>query len=635
MSGINRVGSPMDLLDESLDEAPDKVSLRKRLLEAKQRTKSPFLIGSIEEVNKKISRLDHKLQSYTELICESRASAYDNDGPMPSSARGRDQYQKREKETKEVCKFAGVYTLKSTFVPNLSTRVKNISKISMKPKKAKAPVAKKGDGSKPKFVELHQYPGYDPSELTPLPGGLSASEIFDKVVKASVLLNRKPHYKPEFERLFYSQMSQAVLLDIFWYIFVEKFQPNTITQAKLFNRVAHNYVKLMMYNSDLFSKDTFFKDYPKLMSQAVYASFCFAFPDSYRQFGEVFKDELIFLVYEWMAGIRPAPRSWMSWDMSNLEPPNIKLREEMMNRKNSKKASSLIDFDYLDSLISTNASQYASTMSLAQSTSKSSANSNLGPRKTRMHARISKVTHKPMIRSSSPNKSQSPTLSQDSNVIDAVADAQGSPRVRGVNREGKDTKRASEALTPIREMTSEDEADTLGKKISQLSVSQTRDSKTVGKDEMESHPVGRGCDFVRSAFNVEGKSPLVAHFLSMKGLRRDAGQLVWMQRVEVENLPSLDAPTYKDLITDSSKTIKKIEKNYQDMYQRTQQESQVFVRRRQDWLWEHTRKQSALLANQKEVKRLSDLLILEQRKGPDSISVGASAAVEAALMAQE
>ena len=33
-----------------------------------------FLIGSIEEVNRKISRLDRKLQSYTDLVVESRSS---------------------------------------------------------------------------------------------------------------------------------------------------------------------------------------------------------------------------------------------------------------------------------------------------------------------------------------------------------------------------------------------------------------------------------------------------------------------------------------------------------------------------------------------------------------------------------
>ena len=44
------------------------------------------------------------------------------------------------------------------------------------------------------------------------------------------------------------------------------------------------------------------QDYPSLLSQAVYAGFCEAFPDSYRQFGDEFKSDLIKIVYGWVAG---------------------------------------------------------------------------------------------------------------------------------------------------------------------------------------------------------------------------------------------------------------------------------------------------------------------------------------------
>jgi hypothetical protein len=56
-----------------------------------------FFIGSIEEVNKKISKLDKKLQKYTALVVESRTSNYeDTDDTMSvASARGRDRYEKR------------------------------------------------------------------------------------------------------------------------------------------------------------------------------------------------------------------------------------------------------------------------------------------------------------------------------------------------------------------------------------------------------------------------------------------------------------------------------------------------------------------------------------------------------------
>ena len=56
-----------------------------------------FFIGTIDEVNKKISKLDRKLQKYTALVVESRASNYEDtdDTVSVSSAKGRDRYEKR------------------------------------------------------------------------------------------------------------------------------------------------------------------------------------------------------------------------------------------------------------------------------------------------------------------------------------------------------------------------------------------------------------------------------------------------------------------------------------------------------------------------------------------------------------
>jgi len=58
------------------------------------------LIGSIEEVNKKISRLDRKLQRYTQLVVESRASDYTEEsfgGERPKSAIGREIIERKGK----------------------------------------------------------------------------------------------------------------------------------------------------------------------------------------------------------------------------------------------------------------------------------------------------------------------------------------------------------------------------------------------------------------------------------------------------------------------------------------------------------------------------------------------------------
>ena len=36
-------------------------------------------------------------------------------------------------------------------------------------------------------------------------------------------------------------------------------------------------------------------------------------------------------------GVKPAPRTWMQWNLESLEPPNIKMREEIMNQSKQKK----------------------------------------------------------------------------------------------------------------------------------------------------------------------------------------------------------------------------------------------------------------------------------------------------------
>ncbi|CAG5124640.1 unnamed protein product [Candidula unifasciata] len=596
MANINRIGSPMDLLDEGLSEPPDKIKSRKQFLRDKQRTKSPFLIGSIEEVNMRISQLDQKLQNYAQLVCESRASQVDDVQSTFSSSKERDLFDKREKDKKEVCQFAGVYTLKSTFLPNLSSRVKNISKISIAPKENKMAVISKEEAGKPKFVELHLYPGFDPQELTPLPAGFEPDDILRKVVQASVHPQQALGSKQKIEQLLVSRLSQAILLDIFWYLFLQKFQPDTPTQQKLFNRVAHNYVHLLMSSSDIATKDIFFKAYPKLMSQAVYSSFCHCFPDSYRQFGEHFRDDLVNLVYAWMAGIRPSPRIWLSWNMSSLEPAGVKQREDMMNRKNNKKGAPLFE---LDNLVSTSASQDNST------------------------------------------RTRSPSLSTTKSSTGSVKTVRISQGVKGAAI-------ASKALSPIHEMVLDGSDSELQQKSPQGSGKIHRHKAPI--QDLESHPVGKSCDYVQTVFDVHGKSPLVEHFLRLKGLNHKAGQLVLVQRLELENLPpyplltaptifldtlsTLDASTYKDVIISSSRSMRHRKMLFKEQQSHNVKVARARISECKKQVREHIRRQTSLLADQERVKKLSDLIIMEQRRSKNSVTAGADAALTASLMSE-
>ena len=53
----------------------------------------------------------------------------------------------------------------------------------------------------------------------------------------------------------------------------------------------------------------------------------------------------------------------------------------------------------------------------------------------------------------------------------------------------------------------------------------------------QSHPACRGPDFVKASFNLNGRSPLVAHFLRMRNLTADLNNVIRVQRTEIDNLP--------------------------------------------------------------------------------------------------
>uniref|UniRef100_K1R5N0 Uncharacterized protein n=1 Tax=Magallana gigas TaxID=29159 RepID=K1R5N0_MAGGI len=613
MASINRVGSPMDVCEENYDLNQEVLDNKRNL--STLTYNEAFFIGTIDEVNKKISKLDRKLQKYTALVVESRTSDYEDTDEIMSvaSAKGRDRYEKRAS------------TACQCFAPARS----ELYQLHIKK-----------ETGKPKFVELYQYPGYDSTELTALPDEIPIVEMLEKAVSAHMQLHKKPDYRPEFEKWFYSEMSQAVCSDIFWYLFLDKFQSSKNSQVKLFNRAAFNYVKLMLYVRNPQYRDVFFKDFPTLVAQSIYAAYCHSFPDSYRQFNEQFKEDLVILVYNWIAGIRPASRCWLSWNFDKLEPPNIKQREEMMNREKNKKPSMSLNFDFLDSLFSSNASQYTSTTSLNQSMSKSSMQSYGGRRGKKLPRNMNRRSSiQSSVSVSSKHHLQSPGSSHDGAIIEYVSDSQKpgilgkkpSPSQSQTKDRAVDPRKLRDALTPIRETTYEEDAQQLdthrGDKTSTVSVALTKaPTKVPGRKMRESHPACAGPDYVRSVFNINGQSPLVAHYMKMKGLQYDAGEDIRIQRTEIQNLPPYP---YLSLF---------IEKNLKEQVE-TMMRNRLADKR-------HRHLEKLLLSNPKEVKRLTELIILEQEKnldsdsaeparGEDSLSAGADAAIEASLLAQQ
>ncbi|ELU03430.1 hypothetical protein CAPTEDRAFT_211485 [Capitella teleta] len=612
---INRTCSPMLRTEEDLRETHEeniervnKMERLKKLNLVSFSDKCAFLIGSIEEVNRKISNLDQKLQSYSDLIVESQSSDH-TDGPFKieieqATSSIPEAYRLREKEAKEVNQFAGFYAIKSTFLSKPSRRMRNITKISMIP--SKTPVVK--DTGKPKFVELHQFHGYDPKELTPLPNNTTTIAILRKVAKAQSKLKNMPHYKPEFEKVFFSEMSQAVLQDTFWWLFLDRWQPSRGAQQNLFNRVSHNYVKLMTYCKNPRYRDTFLRSYPDLLSQAVYATFCASFPDSYKQFEEDFKEAIIACVFEWIAGIRPAPRLHLQWSTSEIEPDGFKDREDLINQgKSSNKClsyqnlkiansyllsiASIVDLNFLDSQLLTSQStlnRYGSISSLSSAGHQS-------------NKRPGKLTSKSIA--SSPSTDGSVFEGQRKSPTDGK-------RLKLEHSRDRLTER-NRTMSPIHEF--EESPKKSGKPPSK-GQSSFRVSPSHAR---ESLPVGRGPEFVKTAFNTFGQSPLVAHFLNQRNLQTEAGLHLRVQRTE--------------LIQESYKKIREFKKNYKNLDEQGNKESVHFVCAQKAALREFLSKEEALMAKPQEVKRLSDLILLELKKDKDSLNAGAAAAIEKAF----
>ncbi|KAJ8037424.1 hypothetical protein HOLleu_18234 [Holothuria leucospilota] len=486
-------------------------------------------------------------------------------------------------------------------------------------------------------LKLYQFRGFDEKRLTPLPEVDSALTILERVTAAQTSLDRKPHYKEEFKRLFHSKMSEAVLVDSFWWFFLNRFHPSKMVQPKLFNRIAHNYVKLLLSAKHPKYRDVFFQTYADKLAQGMYATFCAAFPDSWRQFQGDFIANICDLTSLWVVGTKPAPGSWQKWNFEKLEPKD--LRKEEIMKQDSKKGNLLnLDFSASDVIQSNDgmSSQAPSEFGLSQKGSK-------------LDRRAKVVSPSNASISSSAMKDHLTTSQQDVDhgSIDIVAQAQSSGSDVFSEKEKKVAKGTS--LQPIQEQDFEDaqtpssspvrhpklpnratEKKSKGSKPGGVTpsggnsynkgvppksalksasvdtrVSQTslphKSTSSVGISESrkmkESHPATEGPTFSKCVFNVSGQSPLVKHFLQKKGLEKKAGIDFFLQRTEIDKLPP-----YPLQITN---------------------------------FFQGRRRENSLMARPREVKRLSDLLVLELLKDPDEVNTGAAQAVEEALLQQD
>ncbi|XP_074924383.1 protein FAM227A isoform X4 [Chelonoidis abingdonii] len=227
---------------------------------------------------------------------------------------------------------------------NRSGVVKFTSWITSAQHHAPAAAKPQNTSEKNKLVELYQYPGYNEHEPTPLPNGTELAEVIEKVVCAQrkSASGKTPFPSKMLQKFLTTPVSQAILLDSFWWFFLHLYQPNREIQGRLFDRIAKNYAALLFDCHRFRYQNALIKVFPSLLSQTLYTCFCSSFPRSWFNTDE-FKSQLCNVLSEWMAGTLPVPGSYSNWDYSHLEPERFR-REDLLSTKGKQRKESSVPF---------------------------------------------------------------------------------------------------------------------------------------------------------------------------------------------------------------------------------------------------------------------------------------------------
>eukprot|EP00731_Ephydatia_muelleri_P016326 Em0009g750a len=165
---------------------------------------------------------------------------------------------------------------------------------------------KKGSEENSRCAEAAVFPGFsDGHSPAMLPGKLEALSLLDLVTKCQGF----PAYlMKSWRKFFYSELSCSIL------------QPDQAVQSQLFTRISDSFTMLISKMSPQ-HQDTVFWHYSKCLAQALYATFCRAFPDSVDTFNSAsFLTHISEITSEWIAGVKCQPEGWKRWPLKQLNP---------------------------------------------------------------------------------------------------------------------------------------------------------------------------------------------------------------------------------------------------------------------------------------------------------------------------
>lgn len=416
-------------------------------------------------------------------------------------------------------------------------------------------------------IEFCQFPGFRHGELVELPAQIESLPILHKITKAQ---DFNPGFKKFWKKLFLSEASVAVLQDTFWWIFLNKFDEGrntTENKSLLYDRIADSYVALFTsIHNDV--KDKFLGVYPNCLAQAVYLIYHQAFPESSNKLADEFKQELCNTVFEWITGIKAPGQIFNKWDVRKIETDSAK----------GKKADK----------------------------------------------QVSETTQK-IMQAAALNKEVSASLDMES--FHKVIDNLGSGGQGSVSSARQTPQGASREITKMTNFSLPTNGTATSQQGMYNTFSRTSPSRlaTCGstvrrKFAQQSHQIGPGPEYERVMFNVQGRSPLISHYLHMRQLRDFHQPGKKIRRTEISALPP-EGPTYRQLIQKSIAMSEAIQREYQKICEETDQEIYELKRRQRESNIEFNKlsKELMMTKNPLDLKILSDKILDLYEKERDAI----------------
>ncbi|XP_039191399.1 protein FAM227A isoform X1 [Crotalus tigris] len=471
-----------------------------------------YVIGNIQNVNKKISHLELGLRRYdsSDVVIEDMMQR--KYAGLKGPRKGRRTSRVKEKEQVVIQKYGRLGSDEGT--------LRNQKKIAQK----------KMITEKNKLVELYHYPGYHEEEMTPLPNGIELNEILEKVIRAqskSVVGKTKWAVKM-LHRFFDVPSTRAVLLDSFWWQFLHLYHPNREIQGHLFERIAENYASILLGNHRVSNQECILKFFPSLLSQAVYICFCSCFPRSWFNTSE-FKAQLCDVFFEWLGGTLHEPRSFNKWDYSQLEPERSR-REDLMSKKKKIGTGTGISFESYK--------QYSSIGKTHMQIQKIPA------RKTfNISVKKSKKTVS--------GKKYQKQLSKEVTTLES--------------EEIKHTTSSSDQLKEDNEKAAWSRHQNLPKKKLKIAML-----------PRESHPACYGPELTWHRFNISGHSPLIQHYFQKHGTESKSGCDIFLSRREIYKPMPDSVKTYAEVIKESFHILHQKHKAFRKCYWQQYREMRNF-----------------------------------------------------------